>query len=218
MEIPDLSGVASSSNSVPRFVFARQDPGRTYRDDREILLEDWTEAYRSSTQWGSDAIAIFDGGSWPADCQAWQNKLFRDGRILVPEKLVRRVIWAQHARTGHFGRRRLVSELNRRFLFPSGIDLWKEVAEVRAKCRICQACEAENQSLQGPERPHPIIDQFLASVCLDIFDMPEEDFGGEKFDCFLLCVDRFTEWMIARPTRKEGLTGEKAAMLLWKES
>ena len=92
MEIPDLSGVASSSTSVPRFVFAHQDPGRRYRDDREILLEHWTEAYRSSTQWESDAIAIFDGGSWPTDFQVWQNKLFRDGRILVPEKLVRRVI------------------------------------------------------------------------------------------------------------------------------
>ena len=48
MEIPDLSGVASSSTSVPRFVFAHQDPGRRYRDDREILLEDWTETYKTS--------------------------------------------------------------------------------------------------------------------------------------------------------------------------
>ena len=118
MEIPDLSGVASSSTSVPRFVFAHQDPGRRYRDDRETLLEDWTEAYRSSTEWGSDAIAIFDGGSWPTDFQVRQNKLFRDGRILVPETLVRRVIWAQHARTGHFGRKRLVMEFNRPFVFP----------------------------------------------------------------------------------------------------
>ena len=48
--------------------------------------------------------------------------------------------------------------------------------------------------------------------------MPEEEFEGEVYDCFLLCVDRFTGWMIARPTRKAGLTGEKAAMLLWKDS
>ena len=52
------------------------------------------------------------------------------------------------------------------------------MADVRAKCRICQSCEAGNQSLQGPEKPHPIIDQFLASVCLDIFDMPEEEIEG----------------------------------------
>lgn len=31
---------------------------------------------------------------------------------------------------------------------------------------------------------------------------------------FLLCVDRHSSWTIARPTQKEGLTGEKAAQLL----
>lgn len=167
---------------------------------------------------GGEVAPVFDGGSWPSDIQLWQGKLFREGRMLVPEGLVQRVIWAQHARTGHFGRRRLVRELNRRFCFPTSVDLWKEVAAVRAKCRICQACEAEKVSLQVSERPHPIIDQFMASVCLDIFDMPEEEFEGEVYDCFLLCVDRFTGWMIARPTRKAGLTGEKAAMLLWRDS
>ena len=172
----------------PRFVFPRQDPSKRGRDDREILGEDWTKAYESSATWGSLWQATLgEGEGWPEGIQVWQGKLFRDGRVSVPEGLVTRLLWAQHARTGNFGRRRLVRELQMRFSFPDTVDLWQEVADVRARCRICQACEAENVSLRVPERPQPIIDQFWASVCLDIFDMPEEGCEGQVYDCFLLC-------------------------------
>jgi len=37
---------------------------------------------------------------------------------------------------------------------------------------------------------------------------------GENFDCILLCVDRGSNWVLVRPTLKEGLTGVKAAHFL----
>ena len=114
--------------------------------------------------------------------------------------------------------RKKFGKMNSRIENPDSVDLWKEVSNVRSRCRVCQACEAEDVSLQVPERPQPFIDQFWGSFCLDIFDMPEETVEGEKFDCFLLCVDRLTGCMVVRPTRKEGLTGEKAARLLWEGS
>ena len=60
----------------------------------------------------------------------------------------------------------------------------------------------------------PLPDRFMASVCLDIFSMPPTDWLGQHFDCYLLCVDRLTGWMVARPTTKQGLSGERAAHLL----
>lgn len=44
--------------------------------------------------------------------------------------------------------------------------------------------------------------------------MPTVELRGDSYDSFLLCVDGFTEWMIARLTLKFGLTGETCADLL----
>ena len=102
IEPTDFNEMASSSASVLRFVCVHQDLEQRNWDDREVLLEDWIEAYKTSEQCRSDAIAIFEGGSWPKDFQVWQGKLIRDGRILVPERLVHRVVWAQGPRPHHF--------------------------------------------------------------------------------------------------------------------
>jgi hypothetical protein len=40
------------------------------------------------------------------------------------------------------------------------------------------------------------------------------EWKGENFDCLVLCVDRVTDWLLAKPALKEGLTGEKTAHLL----
>ncbi|EPS67738.1 hypothetical protein M569_07036 [Genlisea aurea] len=58
----------------------------------------------------------------------------------------------------------------------------------------------------------------MASVCLDIFSMPRVTWQGQEYDCFILIVDRLTGWMIARPTLSAGLTGEKAAHLIFDAS
>ena len=54
----------------------------------------------------------------------------------------------------------------------------------------------------------------MASVSLDVFHLPEVEWQNNKYDSFLLCVDRHSGWMIAKPTLDKGLTGEKAAHLL----
>ena len=61
-------------------------------------------------------------------------------------------------------------------------------------------------------------ERFIASVCLDIFSMPSTEWLGQNFDAYLLCVDRLSGWMIARPTTKQGLSGERAAHLLFDAS
>ena len=44
--------------------------------------------------------------------------------------------------------------------------------------------------------------------------MPDVIWQDENFDCFILCVDRLSGWMIARPAQATGPTGEKAALLI----
>jgi transposase InsO family protein len=44
--------------------------------------------------------------------------------------------------------------------------------------------------------------------------MTEVEWQGVTVDCILVCVDRATGWIIARPTRYAGLTGERAAHLM----
>ena len=64
----------------------------------------------------------------------------------------------------------------------------------------------------------PIPPRVMASVSMDLFQMPEVDYDGQKFDAFLLWVDRHSGWMVARPTQYDGLTGEKAAKLMIENS
>jgi hypothetical protein len=49
---------------------------------------------------------------------------------------------------------------------------------------------------------------------MDVFAMPEVEYGNSKFDCILLSVDRLSGWVIAKPTTKLGLTAQKAANLM----
>jgi hypothetical protein len=44
--------------------------------------------------------------------------------------------------------------------------------------------------------------------------MPITEWEGEHYDAFLMCVDRHSGWMVVKPTRETGLTGEKAAHYL----
>ena len=60
----------------------------------------------------------------------------------------------------------------------------------------------------------PVIEGFFTSICLDVFSLPPVEYNDQTFDCALVCVDRATNWVIAKPTLMEGLTGEKAAQML----
>ena len=55
-------------------------------------------------------------------------------------------------------------------------------------------------------------------MSIDVTHLGEVEWQGNTYDSILLCVDRLSGWIIARPTTKEGLTGEKAAHLLIDQS
>ncbi len=80
--------------------------------------------------------------------------------------------------------------------------------------RGCQSCEHPNWSVRNPIVPIPVPTHFMSSVALDIFSLPREEWLGDIYDAIFLCVDRLSGWVIARPTRKLGLTAQRAAHLI----
>ena len=54
----------------------------------------------------------------------------------------------------------------------------------------------------------------MASVCIDIFSIEPVTWLGHPFDSVIICVDRHSGWIIAKPCTKEGLTAERAAHLM----
>jgi len=136
---------------------------------------------------------------------------------MVQEALANRVIEAQHRASGRFGHRHLLRELRRRiFCSPQGLSRQGCRGGDRA-LRGKQKCNTESSSLKMAERMKSIIDQFMASVCLDIFTMPWVQLRVEEYDRFMLCVYLLTGRSVARPFLRlviAGITREKAAHLL----
>ncbi len=91
----------------------------------------------------------------------------------------------------------------------------QEIAQrVRRQCVVFQACEHPNWSVRTPIVLTPVPTHVMSSVALDMFSLPRVEWQGEVYGSMLLRVDRLSEWDIARPTRKLGLTVQKAAQRL----
>ena len=184
-------------------------------EDRFILDKDWAHSYDSSEGFGGAWGAIHDGASeWPPGCKLFRGKLYFHEKLCVPEDKIQVVLQSHHNWAGHIGVDRLFLEMDRRYQLPPGCDLKKKLQEIRKKCLVCQACERPNWSADGPLTMTVIPAQFMQSVCLDIFTMPVTQWKGETFDAVLLCVDRHSGWITAKPVTKDGLTGEAAAHIL----
>ena len=119
-------------------------------------------------------------------------------------------IWHLNA---HQGVPRAVPELLRTYEFPRDVDIPKTAENVKRHCLICQSCQAPTWALDGPLVMTPIPPRFMASVSIDLFQMPLVTHHGQNFDAYLLWVDRHPGWMVARPTQYDGLSGQKAAHL-----
>lgn len=151
---------------------------------------------------------------WPEGVRLFGEKLLWEGRICVPEDKVMEVLKSHHECTGHIGVQKMVKEVDRRYAFPPGTKLVECAKVVRQGCVVCQACEPPNWSTKLPITPTPVPNHVMTSVSLDVFALPSAVWQGEAYDSLLLCVDRLSGWIIARPCRKAGLTAERAAHLV----
>ena len=180
--------------------------------DRE---ESWVEAYGQSVTYGDVwRETQREGGVWPEDMYIQQGYLIMDGKVCVPEKKMREVVRQFHEELGHLGVEKMTNELGRRYHFPPHATIRAMARDIKRQCVVCQASEPANFSLKLPIRFSPIPDRIMTSVCLDIFRMPRVTWRKREYDGFLLCVDRLSGWIIAKPCLYAGLTAEEAAHLM----
>lgn len=180
-----------------------------------VLDENWISSYEASPHF-QDIWAQVQGSTldWPEGVQKLDDKLYYQGKLVVPENLVHRVVKDFHIYNGHPGIKRMKQEIKHHFHFSPSAAIGTIVENMGKSCHICQACNPPNWKVAGPIESFPIPSRLMHHVSLDIFSMPPTEWQEENFDCILLSVDRLSGWITAVPTTKHGLTAERAAQLL----
>ena len=141
------------------------------------------------------------------------GKLYRNGKLLIPESRVLELCEAWHHHMLHPGVKKEALEMQRRFEIDQ-IGLYTAIKKVRKGCSVCQACNPDNRNVKGEAQWTPVPDQPMESVAMDVFSMPEVHIGKETFDCVVLCVDRHSGYVVAVPARTKGLLAKEVAVMM----
>ena len=180
------------------------------------LQDDWTDDYAKSESFEAQYRALTDpddGQKWPKGLTEKDSKLYRNGKLLVPESRVLEVREAWHHHMMHPGVRKQALNMQRRFEMDQ-IGSYNAIKKVRKGCSVCQACNPDNRNVQGEAQGTPVPEQPMESLAMDVFSMPEVHIGKETFDCLVLCVDRHSGYVVAVPARKEGLLAKEVAVMM----
>ena len=141
--------------------------------------------------------------------------MYFKGKLCVPEARMGQIVKAQHIAAGHVEQKRLWNELLRRFEFHN----YPKARHLAQNCQkwwqIFQATEPPHISQQVAQEPNPVPPYLMDSVAIDVFNMPEAQWEGSTLDCFVLCVDRLSGWMIALPEKRLGLDAKKVAKQMY---
>ena len=180
------------------------------------LQDDWTNDYAKFEAFEAEYRAVTnhdDGHRWPKGLTEEDGKVYRNGKLLVPESRVLELCEAWHHHMMHQGVRKQALDMQRRF----GIDqigLYNAIKKVRKGCSVSQACNPDNQNVTGEAQRTPVPDQPMESVAMDVFSMPKVHIGKETFDCLVLCVDRHSGYLVAVPARRRGLLAKEVAVMM----
>ena len=180
------------------------------------LQDDWTDDYAKSEAFAAEYRAVTDpddGRKWPKGLTEEDGKLYRNGKLLVPESRVLELCEAWHHHMLHPGVKKQALDMQRRFEIDH-IVLYTTIKKVRKGCSVCQACNPDNRNVKGEPQWTPVPDQPMESVAMDVFSMPEVHIGKETFDCVVLCVDRHSGYVVAVPARKKGLLAKEVAVMM----
>ena len=99
----------------------------------------------------------------------------------------------------HPGRDKLQKDLESRFLFsPRYYTVLNRYCKA---CAVCRAAKHPNRSTAGNPVYTAIPESPMRSISMDVFAMPEVTVEGEVFDCVILAVDCYSEYIVAVPGR-----------------
>ena len=180
------------------------------------LQDNWTDNYAQSEAFAAKYRAVTDrndGQKWPKGLTAEDGKLYRNGKLRVPESRVLELCEAWHHHKMHPGVRKQALDMQHRFAIDQ-IGLYNAVRKVRKGCSVCQACNPDNQNVTGEAQWTPVPDRPMESVAMNVFSMPEVHIGKETFDCVVLCVDRHSGYGVAVQARKGGLLAKEVAVMM----
>jgi hypothetical protein len=172
-ELGTTSGtrVPASGTNVPRkFEFSRP------IESKQILDEDWDDAYYASERWAEEWAVTQDPdrSDWPLGIKIYEHKMYWYENLCVPETVTGRVIRAHHAEIGHVGGKKLWKEMQRWYHFAPGTQAEKLAESIPGQCETCQVHNPTNLQLKGTIEPCIVPTTLGESVGIDIFDMPNE--------------------------------------------
>ena len=109
--------------------------------------------------------------TWPAGVRLQGGSMIYEGKICVPENHVENLVNELHGNMGHIGVNRLVREIQKRYAIPPSVRIFEKIKEVHRKCVTCQVCDT-------PNFLHPIPDDIMTSVALDVLPYPTQSGWG----------------------------------------
>ena len=115
------------------------------------LQDDWTDDYAKSEAFAAEYRAVTDpddGQKWPKGLTEEDGKLYRNGKLLVPESRVLELCEAWHHHMLHPGVKKQALDMQRRFEIDH-IVLYTAIKKVRKGCSVCQACNPDNRNVKG---------------------------------------------------------------------
>ena len=180
------------------------------------LQDDWTDDYAKSEAFAAEYRAVTDPDDeqkWPKGLTEEDGKLYRNGKLLVPESRVLELCEAWHHHMMHPGVRKQALDMQRRLEIDQ-IGLYNPIKKVRKGCSVCQACSPDSWNVTGEAQWTPVPDQPMESLATDVFSMPEVHIGKETFHCVVLCVDRPSGYVVAVLARKKRLLAKEVAVMM----
>ena len=180
---------------------------------KSCLQDDWTDDYAKSEAFAAEYRAVTapdDGQKWPRGLTEEDGKLYRHGKVLVPESRVLKLCEAWHHHMMQPGVRKQPLDMQRRF----EIDQIGLHNAIRKSCSVCQASNPDDRNVKGEAQCTPVPDQPMESVAMDVFSMPQVHIGKETLDCVVLCMDSRSGYVVAIPARKRGLLAKEVAVMM----
>ena len=183
---------------------------------KSCLQNDWTDDYAKSEAIEAEYRAVTDpddGQKWPKGLTEGDGKLYRNGKLLVPESPPLELCEAWHHHMMPQGGKKQALDMQRWFEIDQ-ISLYSPIKKVRKGCSVCQACNPDNRNIKGEARWTPVPDQPMESAAMDVFSMPEVHIGKETFDCVVRCADCHSGYVVAVPASKKGLLAKEVAVMM----
>ena len=112
--------------------------------------DDWTDDYAKSEAFEAEYRAVTDpddGQKWPKGLTEEDGKLYRNGKLLVPESRVLELCEAWHHHMMHPGVKKQALDMQRRFEIDQ-IGPYTAIKKVRKGCSVCQACNPDNRNVK----------------------------------------------------------------------